>query len=335
MWALKNTTPYAAERFVTIDPHGERRWVVAIKGTFDILPDGSTSAAPTQLPPLFAPEFVGDDAESSVQYEADLRPAKPGTDVYVVGSAFAPRGQALTRLVVGLQMPGRTKSLHVTGDRNWERNAVGLVEPSAARPFTQMPVVYERSFGGYDQADKDPAAHRLLPENPVGTGFFTSNAHRNGRPLPNVSTPGKAVDEGVAGFGAIASHWEPRISFQGTYDAAWLEEQKPLLPLDWDPQVLMCAPPDQQFRPHLRGGEAFAVVNMCPLAQVVRFALPKHYFGLKTIAGDKTFEHRAWLDTVIIEPEHPRVIVVWHSELACHHEIDDIDYTIILEKRYV
>jgi hypothetical protein len=315
MWALKNTTPYVAERFVTIDPSGERRWVVAIKGTFDIQPDGSTSPAQTQVPAFFAPEFVGDDAESSVRYEADLRPAKPSTDVYVVGSAFAPGDKALTGLAVGLQMPGRTKSLQVTGDRVWERNAVGLVEPSAPLPFTQMPLVYERSFGGYDRADKDPTAHRLLPENPVGTG--------------------KAFDDGVAGFGAIASHWQPRISFQGTYDVKWLEEQKPLLPLDWDPQVLMCAPADQQFRPHLRGGEAFAVVNMCPSTPVVRFTVPKHYFGLKTIAGAKTFEHRARIDTVVIEPEHPRVTVVWHSELDCHHDIDAIDHTIILEKRYV
>lgn len=335
MWALKNATPYAADRFVTVDPHGERRWVVVVKGTFDIHPDGSTTPAETQEPALFAPEYVGDDAESSLRWEVDLQPAKTGTDVYVVGSAFAPQGRPCTELTVGLQMPGRTKTLQVTGDRVWERNAVGLVEPSAPLPFTEMPIVYERAYGGYDRQDKDPGAHRLLPENPVGRGFFTSLGHRNGKPLPNVTYPGKGMSDGVAGFGAIASHWQPRMSFQGTYDAKWLEEQKPLLPLDWDPRVLSCAPADQQFRPHLRGGEPFAVVNMSPHAPAVRFKLPKHYFGLKTIAGAKTFEHRARIDTVVIEPRHPRVLVVWHSELACHHDIDAIDHTIILEKQYV
>ena len=40
-------------------------------------------------------------------------------------------------------------------------------------------------------------------------------------------------------------------------------------------------------------------------------------------------------DTVIIEPSFPRVMVVCHSTLECHHDMDYIDFTLVTQKRYV
>jgi len=64
----------------------------------------------------------------------------------------------------------------------------------------------------------------------------------------------------------------------------------------------------------------------------LRFEVPKHYLAFQTQIGKKSHEHRAKISTVIIEPDHPRVIVVWHTMLACHHQIDDLDRTEIREK---
>ncbi len=334
MWELRNDTEFETDWTISTDKHGARHWVVVIKGTFDIAANGATSIAPEQEPIHPGPVYSGEDGASSLRYEADLQLGKPTTDIYVNGSAHAPEGKLATEVVVGINTPCGQKTLVVRGDRVWKRSISGELEPSSPKPFVTMPISYERAFGGFDKVDADPAAHRLDPRNPVGTGFVTSNGHRAAQLVPNVLFPGKPLNVGPAGFGAICSHWDPRVRYQGTYDAKWIEHRRPLLPEDWDPKVLQCAPTDQQSAQPLRGGEQFGLVNMSP-AGTVRFALPKHYFGLQTGVGRKRYEHRARIQTVIVEPAHPRVIVVWQSTLSKHHEIDNIDFTRIDEKEFV
>lgn len=335
MWELHNQTSFLAERTFVVDKDGARHWVVVVKGTFDILPDGSTVLSEEPLPVMAAPEYNGEDGVSSLRYESDLAADKPGTDIIVNGKAFAPNGRPVTRVSVGLQTPLGNKALTVHGDRVWERSAVGQLQPSMPLPFVEMPLVYERAFGGFDQQDPDPDNHRLDDRNPVGTGFYTSRAHRRDQLLPNVEYVNEPPSTAPPpGYGVVSPHWLPRRPLWGTYDAAWLEKRKPLLPKDFDPRALLCAPADQQAIPHLRGGESFGVVNMNPQGNV-RFTLPKHYFGFTTYIGGTKKEHRAKISTVILEPEYPRVIVVWHTSLACHKEIDDIDFTHIAEKRFV
>lgn len=332
MWDLHNQTPYAAERTIVVDKDGARHWVVVVKGTFDLDASGNATPAKKQVAALPGPEFSGKDGASSLRYDADLVAAKPRTDVIVVGNARAPGGKLVTSMTVGLKTPAGTKAITVTGDRRWERSVSGALEPSRPLPFLEMPLVYERAYGGYDQTDPDPRNHKLYDRNPVGTGLPSLRA--KDVLLPNLELPGRPPDAEPAGYGALGGHWQPRAKFWGTYDAAWMEKRKPLLPLDYDPRALQCAPMDQQFTPHLVGGEVFGVVNMTPSGSL-GFAIPKHYFAFTTVIGSRSHEHRAKLATVIIEPDFPRVICVWHSILACHRELDDIDYTQIVEKPYV
>lgn len=334
MWALHNQTPFAADRTITVDVNGARHYVVVVKGTFDILRDGSLALAEEQVEAKAAPEFTGDDGASSLLYEADLIAAKPRTDILVNGKAYAPGGRPATRVTVGLQTPLGNKALLVHGDRVWQRGLTGQLEPTPPAPFVEMPIVYERAFGGYDQQDPDPSRHRLYDKNPVGTGFFTARAHRKDQPLPNIELPGRPLEAEPAGYGPLCGHWQPRLRLWGTYDARWMEARKPLLPTDFDPLALQCAPADQQVGPHLRGGERFGLINLDPTGSL-GFDLPKHFLAFSTFVGKHRHEHRAKINTVIIEPDHPRVMVVWHTSLACHHEIDDIDYTEIVEKPYI
>jgi len=77
-----------------------------------------------------------------------------------------------------------------------------------------MPVVYERTYGGFDRTDPDPSRHRMYAPNPVGVGFATRSAHLEHTPGPNVVVPGKDLAKaGPAGFGAIASHWVMSTTF--------------------------------------------------------------------------------------------------------------------------
>jgi hypothetical protein len=333
MWALDNLTPYAAERTCVLDENGAREWVVAVKGTFDIAADGTTRLADPQLPPLHVHEFLGEDGASSLKYDADLGPAKPGTDVIVHASAHAPRGKPATQVEVGLRVHRTVKTLMVT-DRRWERDLSQRIVPSQPLPFLTVPICYERAYGGFDRSNPDPTKQKLHARNPVGSGI-TRTPDLLGKPAPSIEPSGASAPHGTPGLGPIACFWAPRVAYAGTYDAKWVETRKPLPPQDMDRRYHMCAPEDQQFIPHLRGDVQVELTNLTPSGQL-RFMLPKVYLAFETrFSRGAPVEHRAVLHTVVIEAEVPRVMMVWHTSLACHARYDDIDVTVISEKPYV
>jgi hypothetical protein len=339
MWMLMNQTRYAADSTIVNDKHGARHWVVVVKGTFDICADGTTKTAEEQLPPLLAPEYLGKDGESSLRFEADMVLAKPAIDVVINASAYAPKGQPVTSVPVAIRTPAFEKTLVVHGDRVWQRDLVGAVVPSSSQPFLQMPITYERAWGGHDKTNPDPSAQKMDERNPIGTGVVTSSRNRIGMAVPNVEHPGGPSDSrGPAGYGALCSYWLPRRPYAGTYDAAWVAKRKPLLPLDFDDRFNQIAPVDQQVLQHRLGGARVELVNLTP-GGVLRFDLPRVYLAMRTYFGSyarlPAREHRCVLHTVIIEPDARRVIMVWHSSLACHRTVDDIECTRIVEKPYV
>jgi hypothetical protein len=338
MWTVANETPFKTDRTIVVDKHGARHWVVVVKATFAIHPDGGTEIAKKQVDPLLVPEYRGEPGESSLLYESDLVSDKPGTDVLVHGTAYAPRERPATEVRVALKVGDAEKTLVVRGDRVFERT-VGGVAVSQPSPFLKMPLVYERAYGGFDHASPDPARQKIFAPNPVGTGVSFEPASLVGRPVANVEfETGPSKPSAAAGFGPLCSYWEPRRRYAGTYDDAWAKKQKPLLPLDFDDRGNMCAPIDQQVEPHARGGEVLHLTHLTP-AGAMTVRLPRHYFTFTTLfarsARRSPADHRARLHTVIVEPDQPRLIMVWHSRLSCGNAVDDIDQTIVGEKEYV
>lgn len=92
MWFITNHTPYKVGRTWGRDKDGVHEWIVAVKGTFNIKPDGSLKLADEQIEPLLLPEYSGEDGLSSIRYDADLVAPKPTTDVVLNGTAYARRG---------------------------------------------------------------------------------------------------------------------------------------------------------------------------------------------------------------------------------------------------
>jgi hypothetical protein len=333
MWELRNLTPYAADRCFTRDRHGAEVWLVAIKGTYEIRPDGSTSLAERQEPVHRVPQYTGEPGRSSLRYEADLIGSKPGTDVVVLGNAHAPGSTPVTSVKVAMRLGDTTKMLRVWGERYWRKSPAG---PRLSTPasFTQAPLGYEHAFGG-----ADPRLPEWERRNPVGTGFATEAAYLEGLRAANI----EYLDEPItswqqrprpAGFGPIARDWSPRRELAGTYDAHWERERAPLLPADFDERFFFHAPIDQQFQPHLRGGEGLELHNLSPRG-VLRFALPKVRLAFSSFFGRRSQEHRAVLHTVILEPDVPRLQLVWHTHLPCHHREHLLERTEVIEKYYV
>jgi hypothetical protein len=333
MWRIRNHTPYKVGRGWGRDKEGVHEWIVAVKGTFDIRPDGTVGLADEQVEPLLLPEYYGEPGTSSLRYESDIVATKPTTDIVLNGAAYAPHGRPSTSFQVEARIGEVHKVLRVVGNRRWSDGM--LEEVTEPEPVTRVPIVYERAYGGYDRVDPDPARQRMDARNPVGCGVVAQKSHRRGQPLPNFEYAGGNVEKaGPAGFGAIDSFWSPRRDYAGTYDQVWQENRHPLLPADWDARSLQCAPLDQQPRAHLRGGESVELINLTQTG-ILRFSLPRAYFSFTTQIAGRNEEHRGRLSTVIIEPDYPRVIMVWNSVLLCPSDVDYLDQTIVREKRYI
>lgn len=325
MWTVTNKTPFAAERCWVRDKDGAEVWLVAVKGTFIINVDGTLRLADEQEPVRMPPEFRGDPAETSLLYDSDLPHKKSATDVLVNGHAYAPGGRPTTEVNVSLKVGPIDKTLTIVGDRTWQSSMLGLAM-SEPEPFQKMPIVYERAFGGTDLRSDDPKQHAWEPSNPVGRGFATERAHLIDQPAPNVEASASRISSWTdrpppVGFGPVAAHWKPRVSFGGTYDDKWQKERLPLLPDDFDERFHQCAPLDQQVPGFLRGGEEVELRNMTPRG-TTRFRLPRVTLNIQTQFDDGDHrDHRAVLHTVAIEPDVPRVMLVWHTHLECHHKV--------------
>jgi len=331
MWALKNQTPYAAERNWTRDKHGVHWWLVAVKATFDIAPSGRLTLADEQPPPVLAPEYLGEPGRSSLRHDSELLAVKPNTDILVHAHAHAPGGKPAPTVPVALRVDRLHKELLVHGERTYERGLLG-VAPTRPQPFTTRPIRYEFAFGGSDLADPDPRQQGLDERNPLGRGFARRAAHRVGRPAHTLEYPRDAPAEmGPAGFGPIEASWMPRRALAGTYDARWEQLKKPLLPDDYDPAFALSAPTDQRTEKPLVGGERVELLNMTPDG-LLRFELPRLSLGFITRIRARREPHGARLVTVLIEPEERRLSLVWQSALRVPApEADSLDETEVLE----
>ncbi len=332
MWLIRNRTSYLAERNWTRDERGVHWYVIAVRGTFTIGPRGRPVLADEQLPPILAPEYIGAPGESSLRYDSDLLERKPGTDVLVLGSAYAPRGRPAPTVPVVLRVGALEKQLVVHGTRAYYPGVVGLATTSP-QPFTKQPIQYELAFGGGDTSDPDPRRHQIDERNPIGRGFPQSAARWKDELAHSIEYPdGAAASRGPAGFGPIDRAWLPRRTLAGTFDAKWVESKKPLLPDDYDPRFGMCAPADQQLSRPLAGGEQVGVLNMTPDGTLA-FELPRVALRFSTTIRSKRHEHRAQISTVVVEPDERRFFVTWQSSLRVGApDVDFVSTTDITEE---
>src|SRR4051812_37799700 len=88
------------------DDEGNPVFSLLVKRTYDIVPDKPAIRAAEDKPLTQIDQYydMGDPQTSTVQYEADLAPFKPMTDVVFVGKAIATGGKPVTAMDVGIQV---------------------------------------------------------------------------------------------------------------------------------------------------------------------------------------------------------------------------------------
>lgn len=211
-------------------------WVLTVvyKATYLLRP-GECPLAPKQEPLAEDDRHFGGAPTRSLWVARDLVPAKPGADVLLVGSVFAPERRPVRAVEARLVVAGVDKTIEVVADRTlWPDGSM-----REGPPFVAMPLVYERAAGG-------PGTW-----NPVGVRRDVRDAEGS-VVLPNLQRPGASpanIWEPV-GYGPIASTWPERCHRVGAAGGVFPfhDLSRRPLPEGMDLGFFNAAPRDQQVR---------------------------------------------------------------------------------------
>jgi len=325
---IENKTGFAFEPVFVADHEAKPLLVTVIKATFLIEGSEKLKLAEKQLPVNLAGQFWGDPDKSSYKYEPEGAMYKPATDTALVGHAYGQPGQPY--VLVNFQVGFLRKTARVTGDRYWVRT-LGFMRKTSPKPFDKIPLVYERSFGGWDRSRENPKLHRFDPRNPVGTAYrsWLGKFEEEVR-LPNIEHPRhrlRRYHQKVlpVGFGFTAPHWQPRARFAGTYDAKWQKDRMPALPEDFDPRYFNGASPGLVARDYLKGNEPVLVENASRERRL--------YFSLPGTAppqcrvevrGGTVHTVQTVLDTVIVNTDDRLLLLFWRGRVQLRRGPEDV-----------
>ncbi|MDC3952524.1 DUF2169 domain-containing protein [Polyangium jinanense] len=235
---------------------------------------------------------------------------KPRGEVLVHGKAHAPGGQPRTAFQARLSMGDIDKSIVVVGRRKWT-----LGGPTPPEPITEMPVTYEKAFGGASYA-----------QNPIGMG--AAPVEENGAKvhwLPHLEDPKRLLKHPddrppPACFGPIDITWPQRAKKAGTYGTKWLETDFPGLASDIDPEMFQTAPEDQRLVGYFKGGEEITIENMHPTKPRQSTRVPRLrvrcFASMKRAESDSPLlEVPTRLETVLLFPNLERGVALYRCVL--------------------
>ncbi len=329
---VENTTPFAFEQLFVANEEGQPLLVLISKATYQI-EDSRLQLCEEQAEIRFEGVCRGDPSEASYSYEPEVAWEKLGTDVVLIGHAYAPTANTSV-MDVGFRVGPVRRIARVFGDRVWFE-VMGRPSYTDPQVFEKIPLTYERAFGGVDATGSD-AEHTYLEErNPVGRGYH----HKKGSfveqgLLPNIEDPSALIRSyhdrpAPVGFGFVSPNWQPRAQYAGTYDKQWTKNREPLLPSDFDRRFFSAAPPELLVRGYLQGNEGVQLQNVSKRPQT-GFALPgqsppNYCVRIRGLADSQLVGK---LDTVIINTDDDLVQLVWRASmvvLAGAHYVQSIE----------
>ena len=238
---------------VSGQPNQDPELALVMKLTYTIKSNGQCVPAEKQLPLIDDPdpyEEVESPLVSPPSWDSDLLAFKNHTDVVVQGHAYT-YSNKITTVDAEVRMPGKSYVVRVHGDRrfDWQSDTPFF---TPAGTFEQMPVSYDRAYGGYDAVFKpkvtDAVLHHLkkaepqlemerftechYPRNLAGCGFLIELNRRATENLrvPNLEFPFDPITVErlavgsttawmngplPASFDWVHPSWFPRIAYLG------------------------------------------------------------------------------------------------------------------------
>lgn len=323
MCVLENLTEFAAACIPSLTRDDRMLTLVVVAGRWQLPPagaplHGSPAPAAVQGEVRLADEYIAGPSAPLLLYEGQGAYTRPGTDLFMHGTAWAPGGRPTAHAAIELRVGLFLKRALVFGDRVWSR-ALSGVRPSRPTPFQSLPLSYLRCFGGNPERASRAVAE-IAEHNPVGRGLHTRDRDAVDQPLPNFEDPAARIESLTdlprpCGFGPVARHWRPRRDHAGTYDAAWVEQRMPLWPADLDERFFSAAAPGLLAFPHLEGGEPVRIAGMAP-AGAHEFSLPRVHLQVRFEANNGMTRKVMVLDAIHFEPDDATFTMVWRASIA-------------------
>jgi hypothetical protein len=330
MSICENLTRFVVDEFAGHDHKGREFYTVILKATFHWWDHGEVTPASEQQPIVPVDVYAGDPAASGPILPADFAPRKPLVDFLLIGRIALPA--AVEQVDVTVQVGRRLKkTVRVFGDRIWSPSVASTLSLSRPQRFSEMPIQWDRSFGGHD-----PDHPELFePRNPIGRGMRNEPKALEGQLAPNFEDPRALITSWSSkpapiGFGPVAPFWQPRVTHAGTYDEKWQEEVFPLLPDDFDERYFNCAPVDQQFAEypvgedvslHYTTGMRHERFPLPPLQVPVLFVLPRGQSRSEMLTPD----------TILVDPAERRLTLVGRVKYLPRPDIAAIRQVLVGE----
>ena len=352
MEAILNAGPEAKAQYAVFpgaDEAGNPIFSVLVKRSYDIVPDAPLARAEKDEPlaPIDRYWDMGDPQTSTVQYESDMAPFKPMTDVVFVGKAISPGGRPVTNLDVGLQVEGiGAKIVRVIGNRRCLVQG-GRLAFTPPEPFTEMEIRYDNAYGGIDRKSI-PEGPFHYPRNAMGKGMLLkwSKDLVDGLELPNLEDPADPLaperllldvpeawplapmPQGLGWFPRAAY---PRAFYAGSvppYIDTGTMTKEEYLGLIWKDHIILSRKgklPGFHARfmqgasqglsfPYLRGNETIRLRGLTPEG-MLKFNLPGERPKMRLDIGNGLKDLDPILHTVQIRGEEKQVDLVWRGSL--------------------
>lgn len=290
----------------------------------------------------------GDPEWSTVQYEYELAPYKPATDIVVIGKAYAPNNTVTQQMQVKLKVGDREKKLMITGDRECHyRDNLSPVF-SDPEPFREMEIRYDHAYGGRDETSvSDIPFH--YPRNFMGKGVALKNKkeHIQYLALPNIEDPNDLLEPDRViigdpekwhlqplpqGFGWRQRNSYPRAALLGSFPAftdvnvITQEEKMGLLPRNhialakqfrlptYDALFNNGASYGMTFK-ELIGNEKIELTGLTPDG-FLSFLLPNEQPDIQLDIGRGKQQLRSRLHTISIRPDDLELDIIWQGILV-------------------
>lgn len=228
-----------------------------------------------------------------------------GVDLFVFGHARAPGGRPTASMDVVCEVGDKFRhAVRVFGERRWVGRPLGAPRIGDPEPFREMPLTFDRAFGGKDEWD---GLEVPFPANPEGRGFALDARSLAGRLLPNLEHPERLIAAPMdqpepVGLGLAPLGFGPRTMRHVDFDpeTGMLERLGPGYFNHAFPDMIMPSSvvPGDLLAVHgvREDGPLELVIPPCPLTAHLSF-------------DDKVIEERPALDQVGVEADEGRAFV--------------------------
>lgn len=253
------------------------------KMTFNFDTQGKLQLAQKQQAIVLQDQFYQQAHNSSIHYAEESMPFKQGGEILLIAKTELRQHPQKITLITKQAQQRLEKNILAHQPRCWQKRLMRPCITSQQASTKQLALRYENAFGGEDYT-----------ANPVGQGFVKKGQNyqqNNIAALEYAHDPIRQPQRGhaVAGFNAIARHWQPRL---GLYP----QTQKQL---HLYPDMHNVAPLDQRLTNPFRHNDEIIIkgINVGNhFCEAIRFCLPQ----LNT---------DTW-DTVIIDAEQMKLFLL-------------------------